>query len=131
MNWRAILDRFFGRSQRRCLDDRRQGETLTLTYERTRGRAISFDATFNPGADGRIAEAFCLAFQEGADLRHLLHHACIIASVGLQYGATMADFAHAMGEDDLSKAPGSFMAVIARAGAALDAENGFTREGAA
>lgn len=115
------------RPKRTRLHDRRQGETVTLEHTTAAGHIIEFDATFNPGADGRIAEAFCLAFKEGADLRHLLHHACIIASVGLQYGATMADFAHAMGEDNPAHKPGSFMGAIVRAGAALDAEYGFVR----
>lgn len=107
---------------RRRLPQRRIGTTIDLEYVLPNGNKVAFSATFNRGDDGNIAEAFCQAFQEGSELRHLLHHNCIIASVALQHGATMASLAHAMGEDH-PKAPGSFMGAIVRAGAALDRED--------
>lgn len=107
------------------LPDRRQGVTEKLTYRKDQPAEIELSATFNWEDRGRVKEAFCLAFKEGTDLRTLLHHACIIASVGLQHGASMADFAKAMGEDNPERPPGSILALIMRAGVTIDAQRGF------
>lgn len=113
------------------LPPRRQGVTEMLTYRKDEPGEVGFAVTFNwedvfeGEKNTNLREVFCLAFKEGADMRTLLHHACIIASVGLQHGATMADFAHAMGEDDPAKKPGSILALIMRAGAVIDERRGF------
>lgn len=102
------------------LSNRRQGVTETLTYRKGEPGEIAFDATFNWDAGGPVKEAFCLAFKEGTDIRTLLHHACIIMSIALQHGATMADLAKGLGEDDPASKPGSILALIVRAGVAID-----------
>lgn len=110
---------------RERLPDRRQGVNENLIYRKDQPDQVKFAATLNWREEDRIKEVFCLVAKAGSTLQSLLHHACIIASVGLQHGATMADFAHAMGEDDPEAAPNSILALIVRAGVVIDTERGF------
>lgn len=123
--------------ERQRLPNRRQGYAQNLIFRAGEPGEIHLDATFDweeTGGwrnKGRIREVFCLAFKEGTDLQSLLHHGCIMISVALQYGATMGDIAHAMGESDLAKKPRSIFGLIVRAGARLDVEHGFLQREAA
>lgn len=115
---------------RQRLPSRRQGVTEPLTYRKGEPCEVRFDVTFNweEGGDwrtrGPVREVFCMAFKEGTDLRTLLHHACIMTSIALQRGETMAGLAHTLGEGDPNCKPGSILGLIVRAGAAVDAANG-------
>ena len=113
---------------RQRLPNRRQGVTEPLTYRKDEPGEVRFHVTYNWPDGEPIREVFCMAFKEGTDLRTLLHQACIITSVALQQGETMAGLAHTLGEDKADREPGSILGLIVRAGAVLDEANGFVRE---
>ena len=102
------------------LPDRRQGVTEILIHRRDQPGEVEFSATFNWEEGGKVREVFCLAFKEGTDLQCLLHHVCISLSLGLQHGATMADYAHALGEEDRETPPTSILGLLVRAGVVID-----------
>ena len=111
---------------RERLPARRQGFTENLIHRKGEENEIKFAATFNWQEHGRLREVFCLAAKEGSDMRTMLHHACIITSVALQHGATMDKIAHALGEDDTSRKPGSIIGLIVRAGVVIDQQRPWT-----
>jgi hypothetical protein len=117
-------------ARREKLPDRRQGVTVRLCYRKGEADEIGFDATFNWQEGGRLREVFCeLPFREGAQMRGLVDHACIVVSVALQRGATMAGLAATLVEDDLEQRAGSLLGLIIRTGMMIDAERGFMPEG--
>ncbi len=107
---------------REKLKPRRAGLTLEMIFKRHDGSEIKFFVTFGFDEYRRVKECFCLPAKSGTDLQSLIHHACIGISVGLQHGATMAEYARALGEDDPVIAPQSIIGLIVRAGVKLDAE---------
>lgn len=115
--------------RREKLPDRRRGYRVQLCYRKGEEGEILFHATFNWQEGGRVREVFCeLPFKEGAHMRGLVAHACIVASVALQSGATMASLARTLVEEDLKQKPRSLIGLIVRAGAAIDVERGFASE---
>lgn len=120
--------------RREKLPNRRHGVTVRLCYRKDLDE-LAFDATFgfdptvNWPVGARVREVFCeLPFKEGADVRALADQACIVMSIALQSGSTMASLAHTLGEDDLEQRPCSLLGLIVRAGMMLDAERGFAAE---
>lgn len=113
---------------REKLPERRQGITEHLEFKRPGKDDIGFAVTFNWEDGGRVREVFALAFKEGADLQSMLHHSCILTSVALQSGRTMAELAHSLGEENPARIPGSIMGLIVRAGVVIDEQRGFIRK---
>lgn len=107
------------------LPERRQGITEVLTYRKDEPGEVKFATTFNWEDGGKVKEVFCLAFKEGTDLRTLLHHACMVVSVALQSGNSMAGLAKVLGEDNPERPVGSILGLIVRAGVTIDVQRGF------
>jgi hypothetical protein len=110
------------------LPNRRQGITEILTYRKDEEGEKQFSVTFNWAEGGQVREVFALVFKVGTDLQGMLHQACIITSVALQSGSTMADLARVLGETDRTRRPASIMGLIVRAGVTIDEQRGFQHQ---
>lgn len=117
---------------RNRLPARRQGDTVAATYVGASGNQHRLEVTLNAGPDGRVREVFTRLPQlkRDAEMCELIHHACILASVALQHGASMADLRHALGADNLDQPPISILQLVAQLGAAMDEEAQKSPEGA-
>lgn len=113
-------------SEREKLPDRRQGITEKLIFRHNEPGELRFHTTFNWEEGGPVREVFCdLPFKEGADMREQMKQVCIVTSVALQSGHTMADLARVAGEDDVAQKPRSIIGLIIRAGVIVDERRGF------
>ena len=81
------------------LPNRRQqwSETFVWPAAPDRGRAYALGVGFTP--DGAVREVFLTSPKNkgGSDLEGLLNHACILASLLLQHGASLAEVARTLG----------------------------------
>lgn len=111
-------------TDRTPLPNLRTGLTIPVKLRRPGRDDLTFDATFNFGACGRVQEVFMRSTKEGNDLSSLLVDGCIAISLLLQRGETMAGLAAAFGENraegQMLGPPSSPLGAIARAGADLD-----------
>jgi hypothetical protein len=108
---------------REKLPARRDTLTLPLRFTSGDGNVIALYVSFGLDDQRRVREAFCKAFKVGSDQQALVHDALIVMSVALQCGQSMSDLARVLGADHLDKPPRSFISLIARVGARLDAEH--------
>lgn len=105
---------------REMLPPHRAAETIEMTVK-LGNNDIHFAATFGFNERGEVKELFCLAFKTGTDLQTLLHQSCMVISLALQHGASTAELARILGEDDQSP-PRSIIGAMIRTGVMLDQE---------
>lgn len=110
-------------SARQRFPDRRQGVSETVLFKTPGGNEIELEATFNADGAGVIREVFgrIPAYPEGAHMLDFLSQSCIVTSVALQHGATLAELLQVLGEDDPAQPPSTALVAVMRAGAARDA----------
>jgi hypothetical protein len=83
---------------RKRLPHRRAAETIA--FERD-GARFEMTAGFYP--DGRLGEIFLSADRANSLLDFLMSDAAILASIAMQYGATLEELQHAMKRDSRGK----------------------------
>jgi hypothetical protein len=105
---------------REKLSPRRVGITERLTFRPGVPGEVTFDVTFGYELGGPVKEAFTLAFKLGSDYQDLMHQACMLLSIALQSGQSMADIARVMGEDNPGNPAHSMIGLVVRAGVVLD-----------
>lgn len=105
---------------REMLRNKRHAITVDIEHP-INGQPFKFAVSFGFDEKGCCREAFCLAFKSGTDLQALLHDSLIAISLGLQHGASMAELARILGEDEPKPAQ-SIISAIVRTGARLDRE---------
>ncbi len=102
---------------RQRLPERRDTRTGTLDWA---GFDFKFHVTVGFRADGRAAEVFAVGPKPGTELRATIEDGCVMASLLLQHGYTLAHIAGKLskaGEDG----PGSAVAAIVRFAEGLEA----------
>jgi hypothetical protein len=110
------------------LPDKRAHFLREVAFRDARGNDHApYEVGFGPDAAGAVREVFCSGGKSGSDMQSLIHDGCILMSLALQHGATMADIVHSLSElpdeDDESKTrPASPFGAIARAAVALETE---------
>ena len=100
---------------RTLLPSRRPSETISVTWQTETGQ-FDFDITagFDP-ATGRLAEVFYSdGMKTGTQLQASIQDTCIIVSIALQHGATVADLSKSLGEVEVmgQKMPASIVDAI-------------------
>lgn len=76
---------------RRVLPNRRRNETISATVGGTK-----VYVTLSRFADGRVAEVFLKANKAGSGVQGFAQSLAIAVSIGLQHGATVAEYANAL-----------------------------------
>ena len=113
------------------LPKRRATVTLPVSYKKADGSKQTYIVSFGIAPDGKIKEWFCTSLKSGSDLQALLNDASIAVSIALQTGTTMRELADKFGErraeGENTGPPDSPLGAIARAGAALEADEGYIK----
>jgi hypothetical protein len=105
---------------RERLPDRRPSITVNLDWN---GHAFAITAGY--AADGRVREVFASGLRGGSDMQRLVEDACVVISVGLQFGARPGDLRRSLGSvpdpaDETISRPASVLGVILAAVEQLD-----------
>jgi hypothetical protein len=108
------------------LPNKRDHIVCTVPFKDARGNKHEYRVGFGPDSTGTIWEVFCSDGKSGSDRQSMIHDGCILMSLALQHGASIADIAHSMSElteeDQSGARPASPFGAIAEAGAALEQE---------
>lgn len=106
---------------RKRLPDRRPSTNLSIAWATEAGEhQVTLTAGFDP-ATGALAEVFYSDGQKtGSQLQHTMQDACVIISIALQHGVTVAELAHSLGRVPLW----GRMAPASPIGAIIDALEG-------
>lgn len=113
---------------RNTLPNRRHCVTASTVWQ---GHPIEVSVGFDP-ATGDVVEAFA-DIAKGGQMQHTLSDACIIASIAMQYGASLDEMQKTLGSEKLSVDGRAFVEPTSPIGAALQAvrmvADGVTRDG--
>lgn len=109
---------------RTAIKDRRANITTSIEWTSSNGPDVKLNVTYGMNDQGYIKEAFCAGFRAGTDVCALANDACIMMSLLLQHGVTIAHVADACGENRpegaTSGPPASLLGAIAREGVLIE-----------
>lgn len=107
--------------ERRRLPDRRPAESREITFARSDGAEVTYEATigFHP-EDGHPGEIFLFGPKDGTDMSAICADGSVLISIALQYGAPPEVLAEAIGRVPV-ELDGPSIRPVSILGAALDA----------
>ena len=104
-----------GGTTRQQLPNRRMSVTETITFARSDGNIITYEATIGFDSIGRPREIFLFGAKDGSDMHCALLDTAVTLSVALQHGVSASSMARSLYRtDDENHMPASIV------GAALD-----------